>query len=348
MTELRVLTARNEEVAPLLKTLEGYGAPAHCLAAPAWLPVLSKAYGVETVFFHLREADGRRIAGQLPAYYGKGGKALYGLRYGLRARSAQQAEALLKSAEDFARTNGLAKIDLGLEAGLALTHADVITAATFSFDLSGCRGEDDLWPLLSQSGRRALRAALRSDQRPCSGWEHFDAAFRLYREAMAPKGVRVHSEAFLRAIAEGFPDSFVPLVCYEDETPVASAFLLLGEDVGAYLYGGTTARGTDLRSATLLYFTMMKLCQERGLACFDAGESAQGSGTFEFKRRLGGRQVEICYLRKTVSGQGSLGAAAARQVSRLTAGLARAAAKGPLAALAPRGGGQNITARRII
>ncbi|WP_299397602.1 GNAT family N-acetyltransferase [Pelagibius sp.] len=348
MTDPRVLTARNEEVGPLLKTLEGYGAPTHCLAAPEWLSVLAKAYGVETVLFHLREADGRRIAGQLPTYYGKGGKTLYGLRYGLRARTAQQAEALLESAEDFARANGLAKIDLGLEAGTLLPQADVTTAASFTFDLTGCRGEDDLWPLLSQSGRRGLRAALRSDQSPRSGWEHFDAAFRLYREAMEPKGVRVHSETFLRAIAEGFPDSFVPLVCYEEETPVASAFLLLGERVGAYLYGGTTARGTALRSATLLYFTMMKLCQEHGLACFDAGESAQGSGTFEFKRRLGGRQTGVCYLRKAVGGQGNLGSAAARQVSRLTVGLARAAAKGPLSALVPRGGGQNITARRII
>lgn len=348
MTGLRVLTARNAEVAPLLKTLEDCGTPAHCLSAPAWLPVLAKAYGVETVFFHLLEADGRRITGQLPAYYGKGGKALYGLRYGLRAHSAQQAEALLASAEDFARAKGLAKIDLGLEAGLALPQADVTTAATFSFDLSGCNREDDLWPLLSQSGRRALRTALRSGQSPRSGWEHFDAAFRLYREAMAPKGVRVHSEAFLRAIAESFPDSFVPLVCYEEETPVASAFLLFGERVGAYLYGGTTARGTALRSATLLYFTMMKLCRERGLACFDAGESAQGGGTFEFKRRLGARQTGICYLRKTVGGQGSLGSAAARQVSRLTAGLARIAARGPLSALAPRLSERSVTARRII
>ena len=348
MTDFRVQTARNAEVAPLLKTLEGYGAPAHCLAAPEWLPVLAKAYGVETVFFHLLEADGRRISGQLPAYYGKRGKALYGLRYGLRARNAQQAEALLASAEAFARANGLAKIDLGLEANLALPQADVTTAATFSFDLSGCRGENDLWPLLSQSGRRALRTALRSGQSPRGGWAHFDAAYRLYREAMAPKGVMVHSEAFLRAIAEGFPDSFVPLVCYEDETPVASAFLLLGERVGAYLYGGTTARGSDLRSATLLYFTMMKLCQERGLACFEAGESAQGSGTFEFKRRLGGRQTGICYLRKAVGGQAGFGSAAARQISLLTARLARAAAKGPLSALPPRGGGQNIIARRII
>ncbi|MGF1592781.1 MAG: GNAT family N-acetyltransferase, partial [Kiloniellaceae bacterium] len=310
------LIARNDEIAGLLQRLGG-GLPAvHPLAEPRWLDILGRAYGAERVLFAARDAEGRSL-GQLPTYYSRRGGSLFGLRYGLAAGDAAAAGDLLAAARRFAAGAGLSRLDIGLARAGRPPGAGALTAAAgFHFDLAGCAAAEAVSSLLSRHGRRALRTAEAAGQEIRGGPDQLSAAYAIYAGAMREKGVRVHSRAFVEAVAAAFGADFVPLVAFDGGQPVAATFLLLGRDVGLYLYGGGTPRGLQLQSGSLLYAEMMRHCIARGRTTFDAGESSPGGGTFEFKRRLGARQVAIAYLREAVAPPPGLAGRLARAARR--------------------------------
>lgn len=348
MSTPEIQTLRNEEIAPLLRSVSSYKPDGHCLSAPDWLSIIATAYPVETVFFYAVRNQGRQVAGQLPAYYSKHGGTLFGLRYGLRAETEELARRLCQAARQFAGQARLSAIDLGIEDPSQLGEPETTEATSFVFDLTGCRREEDLPQIFSQSGRRAIRTARRGEQIVLSGPEHFDEAYSVYRNAMHAKRVRVHSEAFLRAIDQKPDGQLTPLVCYEREESLAAAFLLTDRHQGAYLYGGTTPRGVTLRSSSLLYFHMILLCLQRGLPLFDAGESASGSGTFEFKRRLGGQPKKVHYLRQQLGSQGSALASLTRLPSKLLNQFDRISRKTGILSSATGRDARAVASRRII
>ncbi len=325
MTSPRIEALHGAEIGPTVARLEAAFPVAHCLATPRWLPVLDAAYGVKTVVF-LAAGNDDAVAGYLPAYFSDWSRSLFGLRHGLQARDAATAEALVAAARRFAAAEGLAALDLGIEAGVRLESAHVVQAAGFAFDLSGCRSDADLRALLSSHGRRALKNAQRCGQELRASPAEFGPAAAVYEQAMRQRGVRVHERVFLQQIAGAFGDGFVPLVCYHEGEAVAATFLLIHGPSGAYLYGGTSARGMKLQSGSLLYFEMMRRCLAQGAEVFDPGESSPGSGTYEFKRRIGASPRRLCYLREALAPSAGSGAAAGPR-RRLAAAGARALLK---------------------
>ena len=323
MLVVRQATGPTAAKTSALRGTESDLAPEHCLASPGWLAALSRAYGLHTIVFTAEDDTGRPAA-ILPAYYDRHCKTLYGLRYGLQAVSPEAARYTVQAAMAFAATEGFSAIDLGVATSCKVPGDFPVTETVgFEFNLAGCSSDDDLRKCLSSHGRRSLKAALASGQALRCGPEVLSDAIAVYWDTMRRKGVRLHSRAYFEEIGAQFGETFVPLVSYSGHEPVGAAFLLIREGVGAYLYGGSSRRGLEMQCGSLLYFEMMRWCMRQGVQRFDAGESRPGSGTFEFKRRLGGRQVPLRYLRADVAPPATLVGRYRRSARRVSSLLRR-------------------------
>jgi serine/alanine adding enzyme len=263
----------------------------------AWRNVVRTAFGHDTHYFVVREGD--VICGVLPLVRLK--SALFGdfmvsLPYfnygGVLATHARATEALLQAAADFARTLGVAHVELrhrGSEHHRWPARTDKVAML---LRLPG-PGESLDKMLPSKLRSQVKRPVREGAQCVFGGAELLDEFYAVFAENMRDLGTPVYAKSFFRTILTLFAERTWIAVVRLHERPVAAALLLDHRDTVEIPWASSLQRVNKLSINMFLYWNILQRAASRGCKLFDFGRSTVDSGTFRFKQQWGAQPLQL-------------------------------------------------------
>ncbi len=218
---------------------------------------------------------------------------------GFLSESDAVSAALLEAIEDFASTKKVEYVLLRLLAPLSSAEdrgwSLMTSYSRFLIELDG--GEDAIW-------RRVFRDKTRNQVRKAQtyGFEILDGGVELAEElgdvllrGMRELGSPAPGAAFFRDMMAVFPGKVSFLVIRDAGTPIAASVIAEFQGVVSVPWAITLSAYRPSCVNTLLYWESIKLAVRKNARIFDMGRSAEGQGTFDFKRRLGGERAQLYY-----------------------------------------------------
>lgn len=274
-----------------------------------WAALLQTHYGITTTRLLAQDADGN-LRGLLFCYYSARGHTLYSPPYGLIAADTAAGTALLNAAQTLAQTLGLGRtiITSGTTELAGLHHE--WSRHSITLPLPNLPDDEALLAWLPQKTRNMVRKARRAGLVVFNDAQHLPAFYQLYRGRLAEKGLALKSQAFFADMMAAFGEDFLLLTAHIDGTPVGAMVFHISEGSAAYLYNAANDQGMQLGCNNLLMAEAIRQLCERGVRRLDLGESAPGSGVYDFKTKgCGGTAEPVHYhdmQRKAGTRAGSL------------------------------------------
>ncbi|MGH8280183.1 MAG: FemAB family XrtA/PEP-CTERM system-associated protein [Gammaproteobacteria bacterium] len=129
--------------------------------------------------------------------------------------------------------------------------------------------------------RKGMDAGL--EARPGS----IDEFYRVYAESVRNLGTPVLSRSYYARLKQTFGEDCEITVVVHQGRPVAAVMSFYFRDEVHPYYGGSVARGRDLKANDFMYWAVMQRAVARGARRFDYGRSKQDSGSYHFKKHWG-------------------------------------------------------------
>ncbi|TAM61108.1 MAG: FemAB family PEP-CTERM system-associated protein [Rhodanobacter sp.] len=128
--------------------------------------------------------------------------------------------------------------------------------------------------------------------------------YRVYAESVRNLGTPVLSRNYFMRLKQTFgEDCEVTVVTHEGQPVSAVMSFYFRDEVHPY-YGGSVARGRDLKANDFMYWAVMQRAVERGARLFDYGRSKQDSGSYHFKKHWGFEPQPLPYAYYLVRAKG--------------------------------------------
>ena len=187
------------------------------------------------------------------------------------------------------------------------------------------RKEEIFAHITSEPARRNMRRALEQEYEVVADGadellKHF---YELYLVKMREFGTPPHGFRFMKSIADSYSDNCViPVIKLKGEYSGAGLYIQFGEFL-YNLYFAVPREFLSERVGYILEYTAMKIALERSLKYIVRGRSAQGSGTYLYKMKLGGRskQMFIYDFRLTSQGYEAQAVKTMKQKYRIAPGV---------------------------
>jgi hypothetical protein len=263
-----------------------------------WYRVLREAYRVQPAFFMATDVSGA-IRGIVPTYRSNSvftGRHYTTLEGGILAGDAEAQRALHATIKDLRNEPGVAYSQLR---GGAVDERDAIQIATVHTVLRTGEGRDARWAAIKGKTRWGIRQAEKQELHvgrndDLSG---LDAFYDLYAAHMRDLGTPVFGSGTLRAMRRHIGPERLRLYLLTHR----------GKCIGGMVCVVHGRRWTDLYAIVrrsretefanyLLYWHVIREAADLGVEEFDLGRSAPQSTVHLFKRKWGGRDVEIPYI----------------------------------------------------
>ncbi len=267
-------------------------------ADPRWLEVVSRAFRAPGVFALARDPSGVVSAG-VAGYYSRtlrGARVFHSLRHGVLTREPAVLRPLMVAVEAECRSRGCAQSVLGGGPEALPGPYRASEQTTLTLDLAG--GPESLWVTFGNkvrnSTRRAERDGLKLDV--SRDLAHLNTFHEIYSRAMTERRANVRALPFFRAIFDVFGEDARLYSVVADGRNCGAMVVVATGGQASYLFGAFDEQGRHLGAATLLLWNVARDQASEGVRSLDLGPSKPDSGTFVFKRRLGGVPQTLHYV----------------------------------------------------
>ncbi len=173
----------------------------------------------------------------------------------------------------------------------------VSQALTFEVDVG--QNTERLWSSTETRFRTAVRNAEDQNVRVERATSASDVAdfYDLYAETLRRHGIPPHSLGFFRRMWDVLDEQDRLELLFArrpgDTTPIATALLLTFGDRVHYKLAASNADGRQSNAGPLVLWEAMRWASENGYSTFDLGRTRKGTGVYEFKRSLNGRELYL-------------------------------------------------------
>ncbi len=284
---------------------------AHPLGTPfhlqGWLESVREALGHRCPAL-LAERAGRTV-GVLPLVAVESrlvGRALIGTGFAVEggplAASAEVARALVAAAEDLARTERFARLELRCPPPERPGWC-AVSGRHLSFRRALDPDPEVNFRALDRNQRTAVRKGRRAGLviGPDPGCRRFCP---LYAASVHRLGTPVLPRAWFAALERALGPGFEALVVRHEGRPVAGVVSFYFRDVVMPYYAGGLPEARSLAAHDFMYDALMRRAVvERGCRVFDFGRSKVGSGHAEFKRHWGFEGEPVVYAHWSPAGR---------------------------------------------
>ena len=255
-----------------------------------WQSILHDVFRHETHFLYA-EVDGR-IEGVLPLARVKSllfGHSLVSLPFavygGVATSNEEAAEALEHSAQELARSLGVAHLELrniaGRHAGWPMQDLYVTFRKAILPDEEG-----NLLAIPRKQRamvRKGIAHGLRSELD-----SSVDRFFVLYADNVHRHGTPGLPKRYFEALRREFgADCEVQTVSDKEGRPLSSVLSFYFRDEVLPYYAGDAPAARELAANDFKYWELMRRAGHKGLRVFDYGRSKRGTGSFAFKKNWG-------------------------------------------------------------
>lgn len=274
---------------------------------PAWLGVITRAFGHETRYLVATEPAGT-IAGVLPLAYfssrvfGRFAVSLPFVNYGgVLADTDRAAQLLLDAAVNDVRRSGGTHLELRhTTQRFTVLHPRRHKVA---MRLPLRATADEQWNALDRKVRNQIRKAEKSAARASHGGaELLDAFYTVFARNMRDLGTPVYSIRFFAEVLAAFPDRTRVFVISIGEQPVAASLVLWHRGMIEVPWASAIRDFNPLCVNVLLYWEMLRFALEHGFRLFDFGRSTPDEGTYHFKRQWGAEPLPLVWEYWTAPG----------------------------------------------
>lgn len=226
----------------------------------------------------------------------------FGVGGGICASSAEAAQVIAKTAQDYCSSKGFSSVEL---------RGCDIPPAWESWNDKHCGFERELSPddeaellAIPRKARAEVRKGIKNCLEVRVGRERTDLAahYALYSESVRNLGTPVFPRRLFSAMVEAFPGESDILTIHKDGKPIASVLSFYHDGAVLPFWGGGTFAARGARANELMYYELMLHGRRRGMTRFDFGRSKTGSGPYKFKKNWGFDPVPLTYGRWTAPG----------------------------------------------
>jgi hypothetical protein len=263
---------------------------------PAWLDVLGQAYPCEPALFIVQDDDERIHGGALVYHHIQRHRMLYSTPFGVTGDNSGATKALLKALSDHARRHGIAACDL--TAGSAPIDAKAArhwTRTSFMLELEA--DSQAFWSALPSKARNTIRKAQKQTLKIELGPENLSAWYRVYADQCLAKRLTIHNQRYFELLFEQFGGDAVLITASQDGQVIAGMVFLIATPYAHYLFNASRPEALPMGVNSLLMQEFADMARERGVGRIDLGESREGSGVYEFKKKqIGGDEFAMHHL----------------------------------------------------
>jgi FemAB-related protein (PEP-CTERM system-associated) len=257
---------------------------------PAWLGVVSRAFGHETRYLSARA--GSCIVGVLPVVlfrtplFGRFAVSMPFFNYGgVLADDPAIEQALLDHATHVVERAGGRYLELRhLRQRFDLPSKRHKVAMRLPL----LRTPEDQWNALDKKIRNQVRKAQKSGLTAESGGaELLPAFYEVFARNMRDLGTPVYARGFFREVVSAFPAHTRIFVVRHEQRPVAASLVHWHGQICEVPWASSLRESNPLCANVLLYWEMLQFAIGGGCRTLDFGRSTPGAGTFHFKRQWG-------------------------------------------------------------
>jgi len=267
---------------------------ARAFARFAWGHILQESYGAKSFRFAARDSSGV-VRGVLSAYSvrdARGRLRFFGVRNGMVADNDLTATRLIEAASARGRALGAASLLLG-SGGTPLALEGRVDRKSLALALGA--DEDETWDKLRRETRVGVKRSVKRGARVEWGYRNLPAFHDVFARNMLDKGVPVHSLRFLETLREHLGEAVDLVVVLNGDEVVAGMVVLWSADTLDLYLGAWLREHAALVPYQRMYWEAIQEAQRRGVRVVDMGESAEGSGTYKFKRNFGCEAEDVYY-----------------------------------------------------
>ena len=153
---------------------------------------------------------------------------------------------------------------------------------------------DTLWNNFSSKHRTNIRRVYKNGITVKSGGiELLDTFYQLLAESWKSLGTPIYQKKYFQRVIEEFGDMIRIFVCYQGDTPIATAFNGNYKHTVEGMWAGGLAEARKLQPNYVLYWEMIKDACERGFQNFHLGRSTVDSGAEQFKKKWNAQQTQL-------------------------------------------------------
>jgi hypothetical protein len=270
---------------------------AGCMHHAGWYRILRDAYWV-TPYFLIAEERPSGIAGVLPLYHSRSpftGSHLSTLEGGVLATCAGAATALLAEARSLRDAIGAKYLQVR---GGTVDEPGPRSIMTVDTIIDTSQAPEQLWRAVKKKTRWAIRQVQRTKIRVerDADLSDLDLFYSLYAEHMRDLGTPVQGR-----------DTFLALIRHLGQARLRLYFVLENDrKIGGMLCILNKGRWTDYYAIVrpsqqtefanyLLYWSVISDAAASGCPILDLGRSTPETNVHLFKRKWGGRDIEVAY-----------------------------------------------------
>lgn len=262
----------------------------------AWYNVLGEAYSVRPYFLFAVD-DAGRIAGVLPSYHSRSPLTrshITSLEGGILAQSPDAVHSLL--AEAMALRDRTRAHYLQIRGGPV--DAPASTVPTVHTVIETRRDADALWSAVKRKTRWGIRQAEKQEL----SIEHdpqlagLEAFYSVYATHMRDLGTPVFGVSTFRAMGEYLGRDRLRLYLAKYRGRLIGGMLCIIHGNSWTDWYAVMRSSEEIEFANyLLYWHVIRDASLHGVESFDLGRSTPGSNVHLFKRKWGGRDIEVPY-----------------------------------------------------
>ncbi len=260
---------------------------------PQWLSVLQGAYPCAAELLIVREAGQAIGGGALVYHHARTHRILYSTPHGVSAATPGVAKALIDGLQSYARSNAIDGCDLSTGFA-AMAGAGARDWTRSSFLLATGSDSEAFWAGLPSKARNTIRKALKQELVIMTGREHLDGWYQVYADQCMAKRLYIHDRRYFEGLFEQFGDDALLVVAARAGSVLAGMMFVFAQPFAHYLYNASQPQALRLGANSLLMLHAAEIARERGIGQLDLGESRQGSGVFDFKKKqLGAKEAAV-------------------------------------------------------
>lgn len=165
--------------------------------------------------------------------------------------------------------------------------------ATFSSLINDC--PDQILTDIKRKQRAVIRHSLKNNLQ----WDNKDntsLCYDVYSQSVHNLGTPVFNKKLFSKLKETFGERCETLIVRNSEGEAVSSVLsFYYKDTVLPYYGGGTHDARDLKSNDYMYYQLMCIAKDKGMAKFDFGRSKTDSGSYKYKKHWGMQEDKLNY-----------------------------------------------------
>jgi FemAB-related protein (PEP-CTERM system-associated) len=270
---------------------------AGCMHHAGWYRILRDAYWV-TPYFLIAEEQSNGIAGVLPLYHSRSpltGSHLSTLEGGVLATYAGAARALLAEARSLRDAVGAKYLQVR---GGMVDEPGPRSFMTVDTVIDTSQAPEQLWRAVKKKTRWAIRQVQKTQIRVerDTDLSNLDVFYSLYAEHMRDLGTPVQGRDAFLALKKHLGQARLRLYLVEENNrKIGGMLCILNQGRWTDYYAIVRPSEHTEFANYLLYWSVISDAAACGGPILDLGRSTPGTNVHLFKRKWGGRDVEVAY-----------------------------------------------------